>query len=417
MIALALRYLFARPRQTVLTLLGIFFGTASFVTISGFMLGFRGYFIQQLINNSAHVLIQPREEFLTERSLDKEFYGSTLLHVFWAVPPSGRKDSAMVENPQSWYVRLRQDPRVAAYSPQLLAAVIFSNGKATFSTTLIGCDPLQQRKVTTIGDYVTEGDFADLAAGGNRIVIGDELRKKLGVEVSQTVMVSLANSPPTPFKVVAVYRTGTRQMDQFAYGALEDVQKVNRTPNEVNAIAVRLYDHTRAAAVATAWAGLGPEKVESWDQINGNIYTVFRIQDTVRFLSIGAILIVAGFGIYNVLNMTVMHKRQDIAILRSMGYGPGDIVWLFFSQGLLLGFSGAVLGLVFGFFFCVYLQTLPFGESPMGAGPGHFMVSFKPAIYVQAALLAFLSSSLASILPARAASKLTPIEIIRSGAE
>ncbi len=417
MTALAIRYLFARPKQTVLTLLGIFFGTAAYVSISGFMLGFRGYFIEQLINNSAHVLIRSREDFLTEHSLDAAFYGPEILRVFWAVPPSGRKDSAIVENPQSWYARLKADPRVAAYSPQLTAAVIFGNGKAALSTMLIGCDPLEQQKVTTIGEYVTEGKFSDLAAGGNRVLIGEELKKKLGVELSQNVLVSLANSAPTPFKVAAVFRTGTRQMDQVAYGALGDVQKVNRTPNRVNEIAVKLHDHTRAAAAASAWSRIGPEKVESWDQINGNIYTVFRIQDAVRFLSIGAILIVAGFGIYNVLNMTVMHKRKDIAILRSMGYGTADIIRLFFYQGLFLGVSGAAMGLVFGYVVCLYLQTVPFGESPMGVGTGYLMVSFKPAIYAQAATLALASSMLASILPARAAGKLTPIEIIRSGAE
>ncbi len=417
MISLALRYLFSRPRQTILTLLGIFFGAAAYVTISGFMLGFRYYLIDQLVNNSAHILIQSREDFLTERSLDDSFYGSVYLHAFWAVPPSGRKDSAIVENPQSWYLRLKHDTRVAAYSPQLTAPVIFANGKANFSSILIGCDPLQQQKVTTVGKFVTEGKFEDLAAGGNRIIIGSELKKKLGVEVYQNVLISLANSPPVPFKVVGIYRTGNRLADVNAYGSLGDVQKVNGKLNQVNAIAVKLFDHTLAAGIATTWAAIGPEKVESWDQINSNLFDVFRIQDMVRFMSIGAILIVAAFGIYNVLNMTVMHKRQDIAILRSMGFDTGDILWLFFSQGLMLGVSGSVLGLAFGYATCLYLQTIPFTGGPMAIGSGYLMVSFDPAIYVQAALLALISSCLASVLPARAAGKLTPIEIIRAGAE
>ncbi|OGR89629.1 MAG: hypothetical protein A2992_02240 [Elusimicrobia bacterium RIFCSPLOWO2_01_FULL_59_12] len=417
MIFLAVRYLFARPRQTLLTLLGIFFGSAAFVAISGFMLGFRGYLIDQLINNNAHVLIQAREEFLTEHSLDAPFYGSAYRHIFWAAPPSGRKDSDIVENPQSWYLRLKNDPRVAAYSPQLTASVIFAKGTAASASRLIGCDPLQQQKVTTIGEYVVEGKFADLAVGGNRLVIGEELKKKLGVELSQTVSVSLAHRAATPFKVAAVFRTGNRMTDSLAYGAISDVQNVNGTPNQVNEIAVRLHDHAQAAALATTWAGWGPEKVESWDQINANIFEIFRIQDAVRFLSVGAVLIVAAFGIYNVLNMTVMHKRQDIAILRSMGYNTGEMIWLFFSQGLILGVSGAILGLAFGYGVCLYLQTIPFGGGSLGSGPGHMLVSFQPGIYVQAALLALLSASIASILPARAAGKLTPIEIIRAGAE
>ncbi|MDO8579928.1 MAG: ABC transporter permease [Candidatus Omnitrophota bacterium] len=417
MIFLAFRYLFERRRQTILTLLGIFLGTAAYVSISGFMLGFRGYLIDQLINNDAHVHIGAREEFLTDHSLDDPFYQNVFAHVFWDPAPSGRKDSDMVENPQQWYKRLDADPRVEAYSPQLTASVIFSNGKAISSSTLIGCDPRAQVKVTTLGDYVIEGQFTDLAVGGNRIVIGNELQKKLGLRVSQNVMVSLAEGPPTPFKIVGIFKTGNKLSDNVAYGALADVQKVNRTPNHVNKIAVRLHDHTQAAALAAAWAKISPERVESWDQVNSSIFDVFRIQDAVRFMSVGAVMIVAGFGIYNVLNMTVMHKRKDIAILRSMGYDTGDIIRLFFSQGLILGVAGTILGLTFSYFFCLYLQTIPFGGGPLGGGMGHLIVSFDPKIYIQSAILGLLSSTIASILPASSAGKLTPIEIIRAGAE
>jgi len=416
-IALALRYLVARRRQTILTLLGIFFGAAAYVAISGFMLGFRYYLVDQLVNNSAHVHVLAREDFLTEHGLDESFYGKVVRHVFWSAPPSGRKDNAIVESPQSWYQRLAADPRVAAFSPQLTANVIFSKGKATASAALVGCDPEQQIKVTTIGDYVTEGKWSDLAAGGNRIVIGDELRKKLGVYVSQTILVSSANSPPTPFKVVAVYRTGSVQADIRAYGAITDVQRVNRTPNQVNEIAVRLHDYTQAAALANTWAALGPEKVESWDQQNANLFSVFALQDAIRYLSIGAIMIVAGFGIYNVLNMTVVQKRRDIAILRSMGYSGADVIWLFFSQGLILGLSGVALGLSFGYVLSLYLETIPFGAAPAHRGAGHLIISFEPAIYLQSALLAMLAALLASVLPARAAGRLAPIEIIRAGAD
>ncbi len=416
MISLAIRYLLAKRRQTILMLLGIFFGAASYVTISGFMLGFRGYLVDQLVNNSPHIHIEAREEFLTDTSLNEAFYGDHYSHIFWTPPPSGRKDNAIVEKPQAWYARLRADPRVFAFSPQLSASVIFSNGKATAPTSLIGCDPLQQEKVTTIGSLVVEGKFSDIAAGGNRVVIGRELQKRLGVRVSQNTLVSLGRGLPSPFKVVGIFETGNKMTDNMAYGSLADVQKVNNSPNHVNEIAVRLFDHTQAAALATTWSAFGPEKVQSWDQINANIFDVFRIQDSIRFLSIGAIMIVAGFGIYNVLNMMVIQKRRDIAILRSMGYSTREIISLFFTQGFLLGVVGVTLGLSCGYGICLYLRTLPFKGNAM-ISDGHMIVSTAPEIYLQAGLLALATSCLASVLPARAAGKLTPIEIIRAGTE
>lgn len=415
MIFLGLKYLLARRKQTLLMLLGIFFGSAAYVSISGFMLGFREYLIDQLVNNNPHIYIQSREDFLTDHSLDEAFYGKYYSFVFWDPPPSGRKDSAIIENPQSWYGRLRADPRVIAYSPVLTAAVIFSNGKATVPASVIGCDPLQQVKVTNIGNYVVEGSFSDLASGGNRLIIGEELKKRLGVRVEQNVLLSLAKSSPTPFKIVGIYKTGNKLSDGLAYGSLGDIQKVNQTLNQINQISVKVDDYSKAAVIANSWAPLSMEKVQSWDQINESIFNVFRIQDVVRFLSIGAIMIVAAFGIYNVLNMTVMQKRRDVAILRSMGYSTGEIVSLFFTQGLMLGITGTISGLSFGYVLCVYLKTLPF-RGPMG-GPGHMMVSMDPQIYIQAAILALSSACIASILPAYGAGKLEPIEIIRTGAE
>ncbi len=417
MIFLGLRYLLARPRQTFLMLLGFFFGTAAFISLSGLMLGFRTYLVYQLINNDDHIHIEPREEFLTDRSLDQAFYGNSFRYVFWNSPPSGRKDSAMVENPETWYRRLRADPRVVAYTPQLTAAVIFSRGRSTVSATLIGCNPLQQVKVTTLGDYVVEGQFADIAAGGNRMAIGEELMKRLGVRLSQTVTVSLANGAPTPFKVVSVFKTGNRLFDSLAYAALADVQRVNRTPNQVNKIAIKTDDPTRAAAMASTWSQISTEKVESWDQKNANLFDVFRIQDAVRFLSIGAIMIVAGFGMYNVLNMTVMQKRKDVAILRSMGYSPGDIVLLFLSQGVILAVGGIALGLSCGYGLSFFLERVPLPGGPLGEGTGHLIISRDPVIYLHAALLAFASALIASVLPARSAARLPPIEIIRTTAE
>ena len=205
--------------------------------------------------------------------------------------------------------------------------------------------------------------------------------------------------------------------DSLAFGALADIQAINQTPNQVNEIAVRLHDYSLAASIANTWSTLGSEKVQSWDQINANIYDVFKLQDAVRFLSIGSILVVAAFGIYNVLNMTVMQKRKDIAILRSLGYSQNDIISLFFSQGLILGVAGALFGVLFGYLISKYMSTISFSGGPMGSGTGKIVVSFDPEIYINAGTLALVSAILASFFPARAAGKLTPIEIIRAGAD
>ena len=415
MIFLALRYLLERKRQTVLTLLGVFFGTMAFVSVSGFFLGFQGYLVQQLVNNSAQVHIEARQDYLADHDLDEAFFGKGLLHTFWAPAPAGVKGFLDVQNPQAWYKRLQADPRVEAYSPTLTAAALFNLGRLSVAANLIGCNPDQQAKVTTVADYMTVGKFRDIAAGGNRVILGDELMKRLGAAIGQTVLVSVGTNSPAPFKVVGRFFTGSRGMDLQAYGSLPDVQRVNLTPNHVNEIAVRLKDYTQAEVIARTWSRIAPERVESWADQNLNIKSVFAIQNALRFSMIMTVLIVAGFGIYNILNMTVNQKRQDIAILRALGYDTFDIVMLFFSQGLIVGICGTTLGLISGYFFCRYLQTIPFMLVTPTNPQGHLHISLSFMIYVEAAALALLSTSIASILPARSAGRLTPIEIIRQG--
>jgi lipoprotein-releasing system permease protein len=416
MIFIALRYLLERKRQTLLTLLGVFFGTTAYVGVSGFFVGFQGFMVQQLVNNAAQVHIEARKDYLDEHMLDVPFFGAEVLHPFWIAPPAGVEGFQEVQSPAKWYKRLAADPRVAAFTPQLTAPALFVLGKNSVGTTVVGCDPAQQIKVTTIVDYMIAGKFTDIAVGGNRIVLGDELMKRLGAAINQNIMVTVGINPiPYPFKVVGRFFSGSRGLDLQAFASIADVQRTNLTPNQVNEIGVRLKNYLDADAMARTWAMTSPERVESWGDQNANILSVFAIQMALRFSMIVIILVVAGFGIYNILSMTVSQKRQDIAILRALGYDAFDVIMLFFSQGLIVGVIGGVFGLGFGYALCRYLQSIPFMIATPSNPQGHLHIAMSFTIFFQAALMALLSSGLASILPARAASKLTPIEIIRTG--
>ncbi|MDR3606829.1 MAG: ABC transporter permease [Oligoflexia bacterium] len=416
MIFIALRYLLERKKQTVLTLLGVFFGTMAYVGVSGFFVGFQGFMVQQLVNNAAQVHVEARKDYLTEHVLDGPFFGKDWLHAFWVSPPAGVEGFQEIQNPSQWYQRLAADPRVEAYVPQLSAPALFTLGRNSVGTTIMGCDPKKQARVTTIADYMIAGKFTDIAVGGNRIVMGDELMKRLGAAMSQTVMATVGVNPvPVPFKVVGRFYSGSRGLDLQAFAAISDIQRTNLTPNQVNEIGVRLKNYQDADTMARTWAMSSPERVESWGDQNANILSVFAIQTALRFSMIVTILVVAGFGIYNILNMTVNQKRQDIAILRALGYDAFDVIMLFFSQGMIVGVIGGACGLACGYLLCAYLQTIPFMVATPSNPQGHLHIALNFKIFAQAAFMAIFSAALASILPARAASKLTPIDIIRIG--
>jgi lipoprotein-releasing system permease protein len=412
MLFLALRHLFSQRRQSILTLIGIVLGTAAYVAISGMMLGFQTFIVDQLVNNDSHVRISAREELIKEHSLDREFFGETSL-VQWHSPPAGRRDNAYILYPRAWTDRLDALPEVAAYSPQLVVQGLVNRAKVSTAARIIGCDPVKQTQVTNIEKYMVQGKFSDIAIGGNRIVVGEGLLQKLGAKVPETISLSAGSGEVLPFRVVGSFRLGVKSLDDSTiFGVLSDVQKLNRTPSRVSDIAIRLHEVDRAGELASLWNLLGQEKVQSWDQANQGIMSVFTTQDIVRNSMTISILIVAGFGIYNILSMAINHKKREIAILRSIGYEGKDIVQLFMTQGILLGTIGGILGALVGYFVCEVMARIPVADRGMG---GNFMIiAFFPSIYVKGFFLAFLSCTIASYFPARKAGKMTPIDIIRS---
>jgi lipoprotein-releasing system permease protein len=413
---LALRHLSSRKRQTALTLLGILLGTAAYVVISGLLIGFQEFLVDQLVNNDAHLKISAREEVLTPTSLDKAFFPENTL-VRWIKPPTGRKDNPYIVSPGTWMHRLREDPRVTGASQQMVVQVIANRGKVTSTAKLIGADPEDQKKVSNIENYMLSGGLSEIGHSGNRVVIGKELLDTLGAAQGETIYLSAGRGAPQPFRVVGVFRIGVKSVDESTMiGAIGDAQKLNQTPGRVTSIAVRLRDVRDARKTAAEWNTFAPEKVETWDQANAGLMSVFSMQDVMRNAMTISILVVASFGIYNILSLAISHKKREIAILRSMGFEPKDISSLFLTQGMVLGGAGGLIGLALGFLFCLYIGTIDVASN-RGLGGDKLFMSYDWGIYVKALLLAIASACVASFLPARAAGKMEPIDILRSESE
>ena len=414
MLFLAFRQLISRRRQTILTLAGIILGTVAFIVISGMMLGFREFIIDQLVNNDSHLHITAKEKFITADTLSTFFFPQAQ-HVYWDSPPTTRKDNPAITYPTGWYQRLSKDPRVKAYSPLLKTQIILTRHGKSIAGQLTGVDPIRQQRVTSIAKYIKQGQFSDIGSGGNRIIVGQALLEKLGAHLTERIWISNGRSEPIPFKIVGVFETGVKAIDATTvYGSLSDAQRMNQTLGQINEIGVKFNHLDDAKKASDDWQNISDEKVQSWDQVNASFFNVFKIQDAVRYMMVAAILVVSGFGIYNILNMVVTQKRKEIAILRSIGYEAIDVILLFFIQGVVLGILGGVIGVAIGYGLCLYLATLSYGGSPLSTGTELLMVSFDVTIYIRAFTLSFFASVLASILPAQAAGRMTPIDVIRS---
>ena len=404
---LALRHIFSRKSQTLLTFLAIVLGSGGYVVFSGIQLGFQEYMVKRLIERSGHINISTRDDFITAESLKNIFYKGENVH--WINTPSGRRSYDSLTSPTEWYKKLKSSPNVISYAPQISKTAIASRGGFTQEVNLTGIDPALQMTVTTIKDDITYGDLNSLNNGTSLIFTGERLLQVLGARLNDTINISTSDGVVTPMKIIGTFNTGDRRSDEHTiYASMTTVQKATSSPGEVTSIIVKIKEFSRAAEIATEWSTLSRDRVESWDQLNRDHLSMMSTQDIVRLVTTSAFIVIVAFGIYNILNMVVNHKKRDIAILRSIGFDEKDTSFLFLVQGILIGLAGGLTGLIIGFIACLYIETI---EIPMGRQ--HMMISWDIMIYARAFILVFGASVIASFFPARAAGRLSPIEIIR----
>jgi lipoprotein-releasing system permease protein len=415
MLELALRHLTSRKKQTFLIFLGIALGTMTYVFIAGMQLGFREFIVAQLVNNNGHIVVSAREEVITPESMREELEGTEeeqkrprLLK--WVVEPSGKRNDDRIENAQGWLNRFEKEPEVFAASAMYSTQVIIRRSSTKLAANLVGVHPDNHIKVTDYANSSSPGAWNQLQQGARRLIVGTGALKKLGAVLGDTLLISVGENVAQPFKVTGSFELGVQQVDDSTFFAhVVDVQQLAHASGRISTISVRLLDATLATALADRLGTLSVDKVQSWEQINANFFSLFKMQDLFRYFITGGILLIAAFGIYNVLSIVVTQKRREIAILRALGFPPRDILSLFLQQGLILGLSGAVAGLILGYLFCYTLAHIDFQIM----GRRALTISFSSEIYVQGFVMALISSLLASYLPARMASRLSPIDIIR----
>lgn len=400
----------AKKKQTFLIFLGIGFGTMIYIIVAGLQLGMRAYMVEQLLNNTAHILISGEEKYIEKDFVENHLYPDEM--VSWVVPPSGKREEGKLGNPQGWFEVLDNTPQVLSYSPRLNVQAIASNTQYSAGISLLGIIPQKQIKISSLEDYMQEGSILDVTGGTNTIILSHKLLKKLGAKMGSTINLSNGVDAPLPFKVVGIIKLGNNQLDEtFALSHLKDVQKLNKTPGRITEIAVALYNMDLATPLAKRWKLLSRDQVQGWQEANQNLMEMIKIQDLFRYIITVTVLLVSGFGIYNVLSIMINQKQKEIAILRSVGFSKEKILQLFLSQGLLLGIAGGILGNVLGLILCKIIGSIEFSFE-IGKS-NNLWVSYDYLIYVTGFCAAVCSSLIAGVIPSYSASKLTPLEIIR----
>ena len=271
---------------------------------------------------------------------------------------------------------------------------------------ITGVQPEQLSEVAAIAASIIKGT-ADLDLDG--IIIGKRLARNLSIDVGQTLIIRSERGRERNVKVRGIFSIGIESLDErVAYMNFKAAKALLDLDNGISRIEVKLYDLNAATELTKTFAAATGLKVTSWNEKNKRLFDAIQGQGStgtlIKFFSIVTIVI----GVSSALLLTSVRRKPEIGIMRSMGVTRGFITRVFVIQGVLVGLLGALVGSSLAFGFCTLVMEVvrrPDGQPVFPLDPSQ-------GAYLFGIMLATTASALASILPARAASRIDPVEAI-----
>lgn len=394
----ARRYLLSNPSQTLLLIAGVAVGVTVFVFITALIAGLAVRLTEQVTGNGAHISLE----------------SPTRVARVLAGPDLPVESVALVSTFQRKQIRnwpmivelLRANPSVSAISPQISGSAVLVKSEAVTSVSIIGVEPQGIDAISEITPKIIAGD-GDLGADG--LLIGVRLAGDLGLSAGQSVLLRTERGVERQLTIKGVFRTGVQSLDErIAFLSLQTARPLFVLPEGVTNIEIKLKDPEDARDVARFLADATGLRATPWQEKNVNLEDALvaqgRTGTMIQVFSLISIII----GIASALVLSAYRRRSEIGIMRAFGVPGGFILRVFLLQGLLIGLIGALIGCASGYGLCLWLEGITNAE-------GVPILPIAPAQggYVAALVLTTLGAVVASILPARSASRVDPLEAIQ----
>jgi lipoprotein-releasing system permease protein len=410
---IALTHLLSKKRQTLVAMLGVTFGIAIFIFQAGLMSGFQSTFIEQTVNTTANVRIFNEAKKVRPNILDRLRTDS--LHWNAVSNQKPKEEQLKIKNGYQIMSLLEKDPDVEGVSPFLGSPAIFKLGIAEVSGRVSGVDIVKENLVFHVADYMVKGDMMKLRTISNGIILGIGLAEKLGAKINDNINVISPLGVTLEMKVVGLHSAGITEVDNTrAFINIRNAQKLVQVDGSyITDLNIKLKDIDKAEVLAHNYELKYGYRSLDWKEANANIFDIFKIQNLITYLIICSILIVSGFGIFNILMMIIYEKMGDIAILKAIGFKDADIRKIFLIESLIIGIIGGLLGLILGFILQKIIGSIRMNIKGF-VSMEYLKFNSTPAFYIFAYCFALVVTAVAGYLPARKASKVDPIDIIRS---
>lgn len=404
-VSIALTHIRARMRQTLVGLMGVATGVGFSVMMAALMEGSQRDFVAQLVDAMPHISVTDQRREPPPQPAEEVFDLAQIHGLTTPVIRPGIKNPyALIASIESWV------PGAVAPSVQSKAVLRFA-GRDT-AASIIGIDPRREPNVSKLSSQIVSGSLNDLYKSSNAIILGSGLAKKIGARVGNSVTLVGGNGRTISANVVALSRTGINQLDENqAHTLIKTAQILAGQTGLVNEIRVRTRDAMGAREVAERIEAETRYKSVSWLEANEDLLSAFQIRNFIMFAVVGAILLVASFGTYNIISTITHEKTRDIAILKSLGLPSRTVRRIFVLEALIIGVMGVLAGWVLGYVMSLGMGQVEFRSPFMDAT--RLPILYSPLHYILAGAVALGASAIAGFFPARKAAAVQPVEIIR----
>ncbi|PZP44269.1 MAG: ABC transporter permease [Pseudopedobacter saltans] len=402
-------HLTSRFRQLLVATLSVTFGISMYIFMNSFMSGVNDAQTDITFTSMAHIRIYNDLSDSTPAPIAATNNTGTIQMVSNA---RNIRYTDGIKNADPIVKAVSSVPDVAHVTEQLNENVFIRNGVTKISASLSGIDVPNEDAVFGISQYMTEGNIYTLEKRTDAIVLGLGLAQSLGVKMGDNIQLTTADGVNKNYTICGLFQTGSTGTDRTkAMISIHAARQLfSKNKSYVTDIQINIKDYNKAREAVAKMNGITNYKIEPWMDGNSQLDSANTLRNILAVAVSLTILIVAGFGIYNIMNMTVNEKIREIAILKAMGYSGKDIVVIFLTQSIVIGIVGGIVGLGLGYLISKIISHVPFHIATLNTLP----INFDPKDYVLAFIFGLIVTFFAGYLPAAKASKVDPVDIIRS---
>ena len=292
---IAARYLVTHLRQTLVCVAGVVISVMMFITMLSMMHGFTDKFIIETVESGGHVTIHDEPRETRSKILERVVASPDAVLALEGDKP--REQVEKIKNPTGLLAAVKRMPGVLGAAPVVNGDATIRFGTKTYPIQLIGCDPAQQTRVTTIGDNVVEGSFDRIKTTANGVVLGRGVAMTIGCRLDDSITLTSSEGGQLFAKVVGIFDTGVTPVDYGrGYMLITAAQTLLDRKNVINEIVIRTDDYNQADAIAARIEGISGYKTEGWKEANANFLKIFAVQTVITYIITAALMIVAAFG-------------------------------------------------------------------------------------------------------------------------